>query len=52
MFLEGKDNKSYENIDKEKWENYNKENVEECDFDFVVYDWFMVDGSCVDGGLY
>lgn len=52
LFLEGKDNKSHENIDKEKRENHNKENVEERDLDFVVHDWSTVDGSCVDGGLH
>ena len=52
LFLKGKDDKSYENVDEEKRENYNKENVEKSNLDFVVHDWATVDGSCVDGGLH
>jgi len=52
LFLKGKDDKSYENVDEEKRKNYNKENVEERNLDFVVHDWSTVDGSCVDGGLH
>jgi len=52
LFLKGKDNECYENVDEEKRENYNEENVEERDLDFVVDDWSTVDGGCVNGGLH
>ena len=52
LFLKGKDNKSYENVDEEKRENYNKENVEERNLDFVVDDWSTIDFSCVNGCLH
>ena len=52
LFLKGKDDESHEDVNEEKREHYNEENVEECNFDFVVHDWSVVDFSGVDGGLH
>lgn len=52
LFLKGKDDESYENVDEEKREHYNKEDVEQRNLNFVVHDRSAVDFCCVDGGLH
>ena len=52
LLLEGQDNQSHKNVQKEEREHDNKEDIVKRDLYLVVNNWAVVNFRCIDGGLH